>query len=387
MTQLIERSSRDERIPDSRLPLDYAGEVRLRAREELEVFAASIRPDGETYKSRIFQSNRSTGTQIAADYGRRFLVELIQNGHDAHPDDEQMGRLAVLLAPLEGEHGTLYVANCGRSFTSEDSEALCNLGGSNKLPGESIGNKGLGFRSVTHVTDDPQVYSRADRGSGDHYDGYCFHFAQDADLDELIENPSHLALAKKDLPLFHIPVPLTGERPARVRHFAAQGFATVIRLPLKSREALDIAEKEIALLRTGPAPLLLFLKRLTSVSVTVEGQPDATYVLQRASQTLDLAPTGIPEALDRFDVVALGSLGKYFVAWRTLPHADVVEAIAASTELSERWKDWRGDGEVAVAAPPGGRGSHAASLHPLANGSSISRSLQRLPARHLLPEG
>ena len=62
--------------------------VRIKAEEHLEVFRGTLRPDG-SYKNRIFQSVCSTAQQISNDYGDRFLLELIQNGYDAHPPNEQ----------------------------------------------------------------------------------------------------------------------------------------------------------------------------------------------------------------------------------------------------------------------------------------------------------
>ena len=134
-------------------------QIEYLAKEKLEVFKSSIRQDG-TYRDPIYRSAQSTGHQIASDYGSRFLVELVQNAYDAHPPERNDGEIKILLAPEEGTTGVLYVANKGNGFTWSDVEALCNIGMSNKPVGESIGNKGLGFRSVRYITDDPQIYSK-----------------------------------------------------------------------------------------------------------------------------------------------------------------------------------------------------------------------------------
>ena len=88
----------------------------------------------------------------------RCLIELIQNGNDAHPFDKSDGEIEVLLAD-EGPFGTVYVANRGLPFSEKQADALLRIGKSSKPPGEAIGNKGLGFRSVSHLCDAPEIYS------------------------------------------------------------------------------------------------------------------------------------------------------------------------------------------------------------------------------------
>ena len=65
-------------------------------------------------------------------------------------------RITVRLARDEGQSGTLYVTNRGQPFHPNNVDALCEMGLSSKPPGEAVGNKGLGFRSVRHVTNEPR---------------------------------------------------------------------------------------------------------------------------------------------------------------------------------------------------------------------------------------
>jgi len=152
---------------------DPIWQIERLAAERLEVFLGSIRPDG-TYKDPIYRSNKSTGLHIASDYGRRFLLELIQNAYDAHPGTETAGEIKIHFAPEEDACGVLYVANRGQSFRWSNVEALSSIGLSDKLVGDNIGNKGLGFRSVINISDDPQIFSRADVNTAGDFDGYCF---------------------------------------------------------------------------------------------------------------------------------------------------------------------------------------------------------------------
>ena len=88
----------------------------------------------------------------AVDYAGRFLYELVQNAYDAQPREATAGRIHVLLDPDAGEHGVLYVANTGTPFDADDFRAICEIAQSSKRPGQGIGNKGLGFRSVLAIS-------------------------------------------------------------------------------------------------------------------------------------------------------------------------------------------------------------------------------------------
>ena len=315
--------------------------------EKLEVFVNSIRPDG-TYKDPIYKSVQKAGQQITSDYGSRFLVELVQNAYDAHSKERSDGRIQIHLMQ-EDAHGVLCIADKGHGFTWSDVESLCNIGMSNKPIGESIGNKGLGFRSVNYITDDPQVYSNLAGGPSDSFDGYCFRFAHEIDYDALLQKPVHRQLAKEDMPQFHIPIPLT-VFPASALSFAKQGFTTVIRLPLRNQLAYQAVIKEIESIRDGLVPLLLFLQRLSILEIVVQGKPELSYRLARSSQPFQNGTHA--ECDDQFTIVRLGDEKRYFISWHMVPEKVVKGAIDKSIQqgqLHQSWKDWEGDGELAVA--------------------------------------
>jgi hypothetical protein len=59
----------------------------------------------------------------------------------------------------------LWIANTGRALTDDDVLGLCGLGASSKVDAAgnrraSIGHKGLAFKSVLEVTDEPCAFSR-----------------------------------------------------------------------------------------------------------------------------------------------------------------------------------------------------------------------------------
>lgn len=86
-------------------------------------------------------------------YGRKQIQELVQNSADALQGAP--GRIQV---SLTGE--ALYVANEGRPFEDSGLRALLYTYLSNKT-GNEIGRFGLGFKSISGISDTPQIFSRS----------------------------------------------------------------------------------------------------------------------------------------------------------------------------------------------------------------------------------
>lgn len=325
--------------------------VETLARRKIKGFLGTIDENGEYYDP-VHKQNQSLSQHIIADYHGRFLIELIQNGHDAHDRNRRDGEIAVLLASDEGDSGTLYVANRGQPFRHNNVDALCEMGLSSKPPGEAVGNKGLGFRSVRHVTDVPQVFSRlvADE-PGDAFDGYCFTFARDAELDSLLPNEITRTLARSDLPAFYIPRWID-EVPDAVTDFARRGFSTVIRLPIRNVTALSVVRDEMLGLAKADAPMLLFLRRIGRLEAEIDGErlvDDAFSLALTRKETALLGKSG-PSLVD------LGENGHFWNARAEIPEPEMRAAVAEGVEsgaLPESWNGWKGAGEVAVAVPIG----------------------------------
>ena len=318
------------------------------AARKIRSFRGTIDDEGK-YLDPVYQSNRSLAASIASDYRDRFLIELIQNAYDAQPFGALDGRIEIALDMRWGDSGTLFIANSGCPFVKENVTGLCDIGLSGKPLGESIGNKGLGFRSVVQITDAPRVYSQCPVAAGEKsFSGFCFRFAEPGDLSELIDDQRHLQLAKEDLPIFHVPIWVDAQSDV-VCAFAEAGFSTVIELPLRDEDALRAALGEVACLRAQQAPLLLFLNRISSVIVrTIDssGQVESEFAFGRSHQLLP-APD---MELYRVD---LGEAGIFLVARQGVPESTIKEAISSGIsrrELNEHWEGWRGEGEVAVAA-------------------------------------
>ena len=295
-------------------------------------------------------------SQVAHEYEDRFLVELLQNAYDAHPPGPRGGMFgSACRRPVA-------VANTGSStlptqadpLLSATSRRCSNIALSSKPPGEGIGNKGLGFRSVLQICEWPEVYSchPEDRNEA-LFSGYCFGFATDSDLEKLPPATQELASVKADFSRHLLPVGRKPDDPvlARLREL---GAVTVVRLPMKSQASLRIAKAQVEKLRASARPVMLFLDRIESLTlewpddqaeqeVHVERRKQIPVPLQGIEPS---GPTGV------FRVTTAGRT--YLMGRRSVPEStmrDVVEASVKAQQLDASWLSWEGAGEVAVAVP------------------------------------
>lgn len=312
------------------------------------------------------QQLRAASHGNARDYAGRFLLELLQNGHDAHRGGRDDGRVHLLLDEDEGTHGTLYVANGGTPFTWASIQAVCKLARSEKTVGEGIGNKGVGFRSILEITDAPEIYSAGPAGGGPAaLDGYCFRFAVQDDLRVLLGDEDLVRRAEEELPPFQVPFPLS-DVPPTCEELAADGHVTVIRIPLRNEAARRSAVRRLDELSAAKAPVMLFLDRLDRLVMERRGgespglteltrrevgfelagdRPEGQSVLAGAARTVPAV------SLAR---VELGSLGAYLLARGHVPVArlrDTIEAATGLGQLDDSWGDWTEPAVVEVALP------------------------------------
>lgn len=254
-----------------------------------------------------YKSLHSLTEQIEHQYHGRYLIELIQNAHDAlgdpHPGNEQ--RIEIRIVEDEEPFGALYIANDGQPFTDSNFASLAKLGQSDKNPEESIGNKGIGFRSVLEITSSPQIYSLKDPQSSC-FDGFCFQFSPEikkdftepfqrlqqgeidpsCPLDEkypLVEwNESKLQSFRRNcdakdkgwlqeelqlLSPYLLPVPVTAkQKTPYLADLEKRGFSTVIRLPFVSEKAMLGAEEKALQLDLSS---ILFLEKVACFSIAV----------------------------------------------------------------------------------------------------------------------
>ncbi|CNH70154.1 Uncharacterised protein [Yersinia intermedia] len=302
---------------------------------------------------KVYQSLQNLNEVIGTEYGNRVVYELIQNAHDAHTSEEH-GRIAVSLVLENPSKGTLYIANEGRGFRHQDVEAVKNLAISSKEIGEGIGNKGLGFRSIEALTQSVRIYSRSNTNGKERFEGYCFRFA---DTDEIVQNIRDLDVddatsyeVAKTLPRYLVPVPLE-DQSDDVRAFARNGFSTVIVAPLETEAAVTLARTQVQELTNRDVPLMLFLDRITEISiesVSPDGKSEKR-ILQRQQKSLGRIPDAPDVTLYEVDV---GQRKRFLVARSNVDKARVQQAVTDSLLTApqlKRWGDWKGTPIVSVA--------------------------------------
>jgi hypothetical protein len=284
------------------------------------------------------------------EYGGRFLLELLQNAHDAHDGEDSRGQVLMWLDRDENGHGVLYVADRGRGFDDESFNAICKLAQSNKTVGEGIGNKGVGFKSVLQICEWPEIYScnpvAPDR------DGYCFRFAAEADLRRMAPDDEAFRRVQVDVSAYTVPVPITTP-PKAVRGLRDQGFRTVMRFPLRSEVAAAEVEKRFVELERNSVPVMLFLRRMGALRLRRVGgeAPDTDVTLSREVQPLSVATTEEPLTAA---VVTVDEQQRFFVVSRDVDPAALEAALRESVDaelLNSKWLDWTTPTHVAAAVP------------------------------------
>lgn len=333
------------------MKLDHHGYIDSILDRELRLTLAGV----ELGSARDDAMRELTNT-AASLYDGRILRELIQNAYDGSGRD--MARILVRLDLTAEDHGVLYVANTGQGFTTPDVDSIVNPAQSRKRPGNSIGHKGLGFRSVELICADPQIYSMAlgGRAQAPGFDGYCFGFASNEHQRERLRTLTDSALLEEAVGKAHalqLPRPLRDQQ-ADVRTYATDGFATLIRLPLRNARAAEQMTEECRALFDERAPLPLFLTRLTEITIerVAHGGVERR-TLERRRRLGRRLPGGHGLELSEIEVDGRA----YLVATRPVEPTrfqDAVEHAITAQHRVEKWRDWQGEARVSLAIPLSG---------------------------------
>ena len=344
MTLVPDRAERDGRRPRSLPAEDLNTQVR-------DVLGHAV--DAHRKKLRVYESLRNLNEVVSTEYGDRVLYELIQNAHDAHRADDR-GRIAVRLVVRSDTDGTLYVANGGSGFRREDVDAIQNLATTAKEVGESIGNKGLGFRSIEALTDDVRIFSRRGRSKSARFDGYCFRFATVDEIENLLRKDGIDAATARDVagkvPRYLVPLPLA-EQPDDVVSYARRGYASAIVVPLRTTEAIELAKRQVQSLADLDVPLLLFLDRIAKFRIDVE-TPDGPVHRRRLTRRQTIMGDVPGVAGCRMHEVRVGKDRRFLVVQREVDKVRVLDAVERSVSRApqiKRWLDWKGQPTVSVA--------------------------------------
>lgn len=291
---------------------DSASLIRDETGRKLRVFLHDLLEGVKTYRT-----VHALTEQVQHQYHGRFAIELIQNGYDALSRDPDIvtsqGRIEMRLVKDE-ESGTLYVANDGAPFSESNFRSVSRLGQSDKNPENSIGNKGIGFRSVLEISKRPRIWSRQSSRSST-FDGYCFGF--DPEFVRSIHAPILALFQGREIPpdssWFHDLVDLDEGSLARLRsgitrqaeaegkpseewllteigqlspyllpwpldehertdvlsEFERMGFSTVLALPLINDSSVRLVEQKLSDLEDES---VLFLKDIRSLTLSVDDE-------------------------------------------------------------------------------------------------------------------
>ncbi len=199
------------------------------------------------------EEHRNAERRVAGDTAGRPLIELIQNADDAmnqSPDSEE-NRAKIIL-----ENNRLVVANAGDPFTDLRVEAICNLDRSPKKDRRiTIGNKGIGFKSVLTWSTKPIIHSKT------------FEFTFDREQSaKVIGHALNRDFRPGSVPLMRLPFK-PGYRDDMAEQLYQEGFATVIILPLKNE---DVAKSIFDELDNFDPLTLLFLNSISDLLIVTD---------------------------------------------------------------------------------------------------------------------
>ena len=260
--------------------------------------------------TRNYRTIASLDAQIAQAYRGRCILELLQNAHDALTTAPSGDPRRVSFVLNSSSRPVLLIGNSGSPFHPDNFAGLCQLGQSPKDPNQSVGNKGLGFRSVLEVSTSPEIWSTAPLGS---QTSFVFRFdpaVSDrvaAAVQELEEegldarSPFNAACplldwseeqftqyrdrvadapldcareASEFLSPYLIPLCIQG-MPPEVKHLLRQGHVTVILLPLDgggsgtSDKAVQSVKEQLGSL---DAQATVFLGQAEELSIDIDGE-------------------------------------------------------------------------------------------------------------------
>lgn len=180
---------------------------------------------------------------MAESYDGRTLIELLQNA-----DDAGAKRLIV-----RSVGSSLVVANDGRPFSEQDLVSICRSGSSNKRRGQTIGYRGVGFKSATSISSEIIIHSA----------GMFFTFSKRACAEKL-------GVDERSVPTVRVPFPvdvasIPNATLSTLDEYKADGFTTFF---IFTDPKLEKINKEFVEIDEG---WLLFLRNTCTVDIKCSG--------------------------------------------------------------------------------------------------------------------
>lgn len=186
---------------------------------------------------------------MSESYSGRIIVELLQNADDAHSS-------RVFITENDGN---VIFANNGRPFDNEDVMAISRSGASKKNRGETIGYRGIGFKSTSYLSSDIIIYSNNVT--------FCFSKAKTAEV---------LGVDEGNVPTIRIPF-LVDSTPYKsiINDLQDNGFTTIFVFKSSNK---DVLQEEIESLSTD---LMLFLRNIKEIETQNMGEDKLLRVVRK----------------------------------------------------------------------------------------------------------
>ncbi len=223
--------------------VDPSNPVAVRIQERIE--RRATHRDAEDASRTL--SDWAASELVSSEYHGRFLIELLQNARDAYLERRPPEPKGVVRVRLTAEPALL-VANNG--VPMPENILLLSIGRfglGTKTEGESIGYKGIGFKSVLEISMTPEIYScRGADGFGlavefDPDDAVALVRQKSPTWDDLVKEVLGSAdpHAAEHVPLLQYPMWVKDpeERLCGAADYDGIAFDTVIRLPYDGRSA------------------------------------------------------------------------------------------------------------------------------------------------------
>jgi hypothetical protein len=235
---------------------------------------------------------------MSENYSGRIIVELLQNA-----DDARSSRVYIT-----EKNGNVIFANNGRPFNDADVMAISRSGASEKKRGETIGYRGIGFKSTSFLSSEIIIYSNET--------AFSFSKAKTAEA---------LGIDEEHVPTIRIPF-LVDAAPYKnlIDELQDDGYTTIFIFKSSNKEVL---REEIESLSSD---LMLFLKNLKEIETSGMGEDKLLRVTRRSKDwgqeiTIDKKTWGLIDDCIAFkmeDDVFVGCDSKDAVYYTFLPTYD-----------------------------------------------------------------
>ena len=186
---------------------------------------------------------------MSESYSGRIIVELLQNADDAHSS-------RVFITE---QVGNVIFANNGRPFNEADVMAISRSGASEKKRGETIGYRGIGFKSTSFLSSEIIIYSN----------GTAFSFSKAKTAEVLGMDEAHVPTIR--IPFLVDATPYT----TIIEELLDNGYTTIFIFKSSNK---DVLQEEIESLS---ADLMLFLRHLKEIETQNMGEDKFMRVVRK----------------------------------------------------------------------------------------------------------